>query len=805
LFYSDSSFATSVTFPSPVKTGTTFYTNQDDIYLVSCLDNGVECADTPDGKKSVALINNATSVISPSIDVVNQSLAAELYLSKYSGYDSTDGTVAMSAFMQAYFDAAALRKVLLVPQKPDALGAKWTLTGAVTTANTNLPPTTPAGTTITVASATGLPTSGPFPIIMNATGSAANNEYRIVTAINGTTLTLEARTGAYITTGSATGTAGQATIVVANEADLAKFAPGYVVTGTGLSTLGTAIVTGINAGTRTVTLAVNNVGTVNNVVTVTPPGYAAGKTQLGTGSTAATLSNIVIGSPVAAQITWTTAAAHGFVAGQTVTVTSGVTGGTNILNKTFTIVTVPSPTTFYTSTTATDASVASGTVTAATGTVTASSSSTYTIMRALPFLDNLKVRGQFTAGSEGQPVAIKVTSAGGSLSAQCPFYWGGGSDNTVDGAEIEDIAHWGQENRASVGRPLFHAASISTLKDVRFNRCHFKWFTSLKFVCSRVQLTNLYINNLYSIYPVGSGTDVGVSGEGLVQLTGSDSVLEKVYIDTDTYVPSDRSLVQCRWSQSRIDYVYITPAPGRAFEVTGYISGLQVGNLVINGLNNHTVLSGLDASKPAAAMCKGLLYRTTDLSPNVIYRSDGTSWSSTPANGGTTNADTYLSTNTTVAGLASASTNSGRWALVTDTNIDSTNRAFYSDGVRWRGPFKTSPNGSSAWNQYWGGDYGVLVKDVYGCVQFSNLFIRQVAENETTGFTGAIRADNAAVQIGNLILEQVYGTDLVTLNGGKISIGNIVKDGVTSPVATANVFATSGTAGTITRASSTNL
>ena len=668
------------------------------------------------------------------LNAVDTNIAAldtsTLNVKNYAGYDSADGTIAMSAWMQAFYDCSQQRKQLLVPQKPDAANFRWFLTGGATTSSTSLSDSTGV-TTITVANASMFPTTGPFPIILDALAPAESSFTRASSPLNPAT------------------NAG------------AEWATVTSISGT------------------TLTLAPRTSG----------PLLANGKVHSGT----------------------------------------------------------------------------------------------YTVLRALPFLDNLKVKGQYPAGSEGQPVAISVTNSSPGITT--PFYWGGGADNTVDGAEVEDIAHWSQAFRCTSPRALFLAGSISVLKDSRFNRCHFKWFTSLRFACSRVQLTNLYINNSYAVTESGN-TGATVAGEGILDLSGSDSLMANVYIDTDIYVPATKSLIRCTWSQSKIDYIYVTPAPCRPFEVTGNISGLTMDNIVINGLNNKSQAVGTLAARPSAPNCVGLQYRTNDQSPNVVHRWDGSSWvqvtsnsdtfltaaqtatlsavaigtpsagqirwTTTAAHGfavnqavrvtsgitGGTNVtnqwftitavtSTTFDTSTTAIGGAVASgtvtaasgtitaaypsasalqtafpaaSNTGRWAQIsTASGFDSSALSFYSDGTRWRGPMKTTQDGNFATRQFLGADYGLLFKDIVGSVQIGNLFVRQVAEFDSAS-TGAIRVDNAAVQIANLTLEQIYGTDIVTLNGGKVSIGNLIKDGATNPTLTV-----SGTAGTMTRATTTNL
>ena len=76
---------------------------------------------------------------------------------------------------------------------------------------------------------------------------------------------------------------------------------------------------------------------------------------------------IQVGVPTASEMTWTTTAAHGIGVGTTAIVYSGVVGGTNIQGKKFTVTSVPTSTSFTTSTTAIDGTVASGTVTSTTG------------------------------------------------------------------------------------------------------------------------------------------------------------------------------------------------------------------------------------------------------------------------------------------------------------------------------------------------------------------------------------------------------------------------------------------------------
>ena len=612
------------------------------------------------------------------------------YIQSYPGYDSADGNVAMSAFMQAYYDASQNKKPLLIPQKPGITGSKWNLTGGLTTATSGaLGASTPAGTTITVANTSMIPTTVPFPLILDPAAASTTTEWVTVTAVNGSTLTLAERVAPYTTTAVCTGTSGQSTIVVGNTTDLAFFKIGHKVSGTGINgaTGVHVLVTAIDTSTRTVTLNTTNTGTVNNTLVVQPPGYTAGR-------------------------------AH---------------------------------------------------------------SANFAVLRALPFLDNLKIKGLFPAGSEGQPVAVTVSNS--SPAVECPYYWGGGSNNTVVGVEIEDIAHWSHQFFASTPRALFYQGSISQLSDCRFNRCHFKFFTQIKLVCSRVQLTNLYINNGYTVN--AAGTSVTPASEGYIELSGSDNVMRNVFVDTSNYFPSDRSIVRCRWSDSVIDYLYITPAPGRPIEFTGWISGLQIPNLIINGLNTHAPFSGLAAARPAgAARILGMNYHSTDT--NVVERWNGSAWVQITAN------TTLLASQTNVATLTTAFPPAGtglrRWCLVTDPTLDSFARAFYSDGTRWRGPLRSSQGAL----QYLGADYGVLFSNVNGSVAIGNLHIRQAAQFDTdTGQAGAIRVDNttsgtAVIIIANLQLEQSYGTDVaaITATRSNLHIGATQKDFTLNPTLT---------------------
>jgi len=552
-------------------------------------------------------------------------------VSQYAGYDSSDGTVAMSAWMQAYYDASRNRQPLLIPQKPGALGSKWTLTGGVTTSSTALSASSGNDFAITVTNSSMFPASGSFVIILDALSLSEGNFTRTSPAPLDPTTSAGAE---WVTVNSRSG--------------------------------------------NTLFLAARSAG----------PLLSQGKIHTGT----------------------------------------------------------------------------------------------YTIVRALPFLDNLKIRGLFPAGSEGQPVAVAVTNS--SYSIECPYYWGGGSDNSVDGAEIEDIAHWAHQSNydAATRRALFLDGSISQLTDCRFNRCHFKHFTQIDLVCSRVQLTNLYINNGYTVNRSGINL-ITSTAEGYLELGGSDNVMRNVFLDTSNYVPSDRSLVRCRWSDSVIDYLYITPAPARAIEFTGWISGLQIPNLIINGLNTHAPISGLAANRPSGASAiLGLNYYSTDTGVVERYNSAST-WVQVTAS--TTLLPTQSDVATLTANYPPATTGLRRWALVSDTTLDGTAKAFYSDGVRWRGPMRSSTGAL----QYLGGDYGILFNNVNGSIAIGNLHMRQVAEFDTdTGQAGAIKIQNtnnsvATILIANLQLEQSYGTDLNVVTSGRsnLIISNAVKDFTMTP------------------------
>lgn len=402
-------------------------------------------------------------------------------------------------------------------------------------------------------------------------------------------------------------------------------------------------------------------------------------------------------------------------------------------------------------------------------------SGTYSVIRALPYLDNLKLKGMYPAGSEGGPCAIKVV--GGS------FFFGGGTSNAVDGVEIEDVSLWCSENYSATSsspRALHYPNSIGSMKDCRFNRVHFKWFTSIRFVMGRSRVTHCYINNGYAFN--SSGQRVTPTGQGLVDLTGSDNVMQDVYLDTAQIgIPSDQSLIRIGWSMSQVHNVYVTPAPGRPVEIAGYVSGLQA-SLIVNGLNVHNtrvagaspIGFGLAASRPTAATwLTGYLYESTDT--GVIERCTGSAWVQVTSNTTLLAGSPY----TNVAALPAASSNTGRWATVSasETSTIGGMRTFYSDGTRWRGPmFDVSASNNLGSRQYLGADYGIWIHDTTGTVQLSQVWLRQVAQFDSA-FPGAIRVENAQVEIGNLALEQSYGTDIYVSNG-VLQIGNVAKDGV---------------------------
>jgi len=409
---------------------------------------------------------------------------------------------------------------------------------------------------------------------------------------------------------------------------------------------------------------------------------------------------------------------------------------------------------------------------------------TYTVARSLPMQAGTAVKGIVPMRGEATPCELQVFGS---------HYFAGfnGTSSNMQGVFCEDVGFWSSENATTtVARAFMYPGSAATFKDSVFNRCAWKWFTSARFACGRTRMTQCYFNNGFAYNT--SGTRLTPTGEGVVHLAGSDNFFEHVYADTWYQgVPSDQPVVKIDgFAESIVNFLYVTPGPGIPLEVTGYSDGLCL-NLVVNGLGEHNTRQSLGispasfgtaAARPTptggfVASLRGWLYEATDT--RVVSRWDGVSAWTNVVDDTNLVAGSPFATRASLTG-ALATSNPRRWATVSDTTDIQGIRAYYSDGVRWRGPHFESPGNATVPSQgYLGADYGVWFHDIRGVVQVNSLSLRSVAQFDTA-FPGVVRVENATVQIANLATWSSGASTPVDLyiNNGTVELGAFTRDGV---------------------------
>jgi hypothetical protein len=409
---------------------------------------------------------------------------------------------------------------------------------------------------------------------------------------------------------------------------------------------------------------------------------------------------------------------------------------------------------------------------------------TYTVARSLPIQSGTSVKGIVPMRGEATPCELQVFGS---------HYFAGfnGTSVNLQGTYFEDVGFWSSENATTtVARAFMFPGSAATFKDSIFNRCAWKWFTQVRLACGRSRVTWCYVNNVFAYNT--SGTRLTPTNEGLFHLAGSDNFFEHVYVDTWYQgIPSDQSIVKIDgFAESTVDFLYVTPAPGRPLEVTGYSDGLVL-NFLVNGLGEHNTRQstgvspasfGTAAARPTPsggfiASLRGWLYEATDT--RVVSRWDGVSAWTNVVDDTNLVAGSPFATRASLTG-ALATSNPRRWATVSDTTDLSGIRAYYSDGVRWRGPHFESPGvATSPASSYLGADYGVWFHDIRGVVQVNSLSLRSVAQFDTA-FPGVVRVENATVQIANLSTWSSGASTPVDLyvNNGTVELGQFARDGV---------------------------
>jgi hypothetical protein len=428
---------------------------------------------------------------------------------------------------------------------------------------------------------------------------------------------------------------------------------------------------------------------------------------------------------------------------------------------------------------------------------------TYTVARSLPMQSGTTVKGIVPMRGEATPCELQVFGS--------HYFAGFGANGNVQGVFCEDVGFWSSENATTtVARAFMFPGSAATFKDSIFSRCAWKWFTQTKFLAGRSRMTQCYFNNGFSYNT--AGTRLTPSNEGLVHFGGSDNFLEHIYIDTWFQgIPSDQSIVKIDgFAESTVDFMYITPGPGRPIEVTGYGDGLVL-NFLVNGLGEHNTRQSLGIS-PASfgtavpptltaaqqTSLRGWLYEKTDT--GVVSRWDGSSYQTIVDNTTLVTGSPFATRASLTSALAAANTR--RWATVSDATDLSGIRSYYSDGVRWRGPHFDSPGPApSPASGYLGADYGVWFHDIRGVVQVNSMSLRSVAQFDSA-FPGSVRVENATVQIGNLSLWSSGSTTPtdIYVNNGAVELGHFSKDGapavpITTLVGTGRVATSPATLG----------